>query len=117
MGTHSQFRHQTKQIATKLNFLEEKSIEFKMPKGGLSGVTKPYALSPALTAIVGKKEASRAEVTKLLWAYLKQKNLQDPENRQYFTPDDKMAKIFGTDKIRGFGMAKYLTAHLTPLDK
>ena len=81
-----------------------------MPKGG--GFTKPHKLSDELAAIVGKDEASRAECVKLLWAYLKKHNLQDPTNKQYFTPDKKMAKVFGTDKIRGFGMAKFIGDHL-----
>merc|ERR1712037_225286 len=65
--------------------------KLKMPKGG--GLTKPMKLSADLAAIVGKDEASRAECIKLLWAYLKKNNLQDPENKQYFTPDKKMAKV------------------------
>lgn len=85
--------------------------KLKMPKGG--GLTKPMKLSADLAAIVGKDEASRAECIKLLWAYLKKNNLQDPENKQYFTPDKKMAKVFGADRIRAFGMAKFLNAHLS----
>merc|ERR1712025_721408 len=81
-----------------------------MPGGGL---TAPKKLSPELADIVGKKEASRAELMKLLWAYIKEKNLQDPENKQYFVPDKKMAKVFGADKIKGFGMAKFLGPHLS----
>merc|ERR1712036_65396 len=83
----------------------------KMPKG--AGLTKPMKLSADLAAIVGKDEASRAECVKELWAYLKKNNLQDPENKQYFTPDKKMAKVFGTDRIRAFGMTKFLSAHLS----
>merc|ERR1712156_187236 len=83
----------------------------KMPKG--SGLTKPMKLSPELADIVGQKEASRAECIKQLWAHLKKNNLQDPANKQFFTPDKKMAKIFGTDRIRAFGMAKFLSAHLS----
>ena len=64
---------------------------FKMAKG--SGLTKPMKLSADLAEIVGKKEASRAECIKQLWAYLKKNNLQDPENKQFFTPDKKMAKV------------------------
>merc|ERR1712083_708209 len=82
-----------------------------MPKG--SGLTKPMKLSAELADIVGKKEASRAECIKELWAYLKKNNLQDPANKQYFTPDKKMAKVFGSDRIRAFGMAKFLSAHLS----
>jgi chromatin remodeling complex protein RSC6 len=29
-----------------------------------------------------------------LWAYIKKNNLQDPENKQFFTPDKKMAKVY-----------------------
>merc|ERR1711881_320008 len=82
-----------------------------MPKG--SGLTKPMTLSAELAEVVGKKEASRAECIKQLWAYLKKNNLQDPANKQYFTPDKKLAKIFGSDRIRAFGMAKHLSAHLS----
>merc|ERR1711953_562844 len=85
--------------------------KIKMAKG--SGLTKPMKLSADLADIVGKKEASRAECVKLLWAYLKKHNLQDPENKQYFTPDKKMAKVFGSDRIRAFGMTKFLSAHLS----
>ena len=81
-----------------------------MPKG--EGLTKSYALSADLAAIVGMTHASRGIVIKQLWAYIKEHKLQDPENKQYFTPDKKMAKVFGEDKIRGFGMAKFLSKHL-----
>lgn len=70
------------------------------------GFTKPKKLSADLAGIAGKKEASR-DVIKELWSYLK-KSLQDLENKQVFTPDKKTAKIIGTEKIRGFGMAKFL---------
>jgi upstream activation factor subunit UAF30 len=82
-----------------------------MPKG--AGLTKPMKLSGELGDIVGKKEASRDECIKQLWAYIKKNNLQDPENKQFFVPDKKMAKVFGSDRIRAFGMAKFLSAHLS----
>ena len=56
-------------------FKSEEEIEIdNMPKGG--GFTKPLKLSNDLAAIVGKEKASRAECVKLLWAYLKDKELQ-----------------------------------------
>merc|ERR1711879_1122595 len=76
----------------------------------------PEEAQPELADIVGKKEASRGELMKLLWAYLKAHNLQDPENKQYFTPDKKMAKVFGEDKIKAFSMAKYLGPHLSNIE-
>merc|ERR1711942_127788 len=86
----------------------------KMPKG--SGLTKALNLSAELADLVGVKKGeqlSRPEVVKRVWAYLKEHKLQDPENKQYFTPDAKMKPIFGTEKVRAFGMAKFLKPHLT----
>ena len=85
-----------------------------MPKG--SGLTKPLNLSDDLSNLVGAKKGeklSRPEVVKRLWAYIKENKLQDPENKQFFKPDKKMEPIFGKDKIRAFGMAKFLKTHLT----
>ena len=50
---------------------------------------------------------------KRVWAYLKEKGLRDPEDKQWFTPDEIMAPVFGDKKIRCFGMLKYLQKHLT----
>merc|ERR1711997_622947 len=85
------------------------------PSGKGSGLTKPMKVSDDLAAVVGMKEASRAQCIKMLWKYLKDHNLQDPENKQYFFPDKKMGKIFGNERIRAFGMAKFLGAHLTAI--
>merc|ERR1712027_106142 len=86
------------------------------PEKKQNGLTKPLNLSPELAAIVGAKKdekLARSEVVKRLWAYLRAQNLQDPENKQYFTPDEKMAPVFGTEKIKAFGMAKYLKTPLS----
>ena len=79
--------------------------------------TKPCKVSDDLEAIIGLSVASRAQCIKLLWAYLKDNNLQNPDNKTFFTPDRKMAKVFGKDSIRGFSMSNYLWSHLSPLDE
>jgi chromatin remodeling complex protein RSC6 len=38
---------------------------------------------------------------------------QDPENKQFFIPDKKMAKVFGNERMRAFAMSKFLSAHLS----
>ena len=50
---------------------------------------------------------------KKVWDYLKEKKLQDPKDKQWFTPDQTMAPVFGNEKISGFGMLRYLQKHLT----
>merc|ERR1712090_24213 len=59
------------------------------------------------------RETLKTRVVKRIWAYLKEKKLQDPDNKQFFTPDAKMQPIFGKEKVRAFGMAKHLKPHLT----
>ena len=83
-----------------------------MPKGGV--FTGPMKVSPELAAIIGLKEASRAQCMKHLWAYLKEHNLQDPENNQFFRPDEKLAKVFSTERISAFEVLKlkYLSVRI-----
>merc|ERR1712060_560052 len=64
-----------------------------------------------------QEQVSRPQVVKKLWAYLKEKNLQDPENKQWFTPDDLMKPIFGSERQKCFGMSKHLKDHLTNPNK
>ena len=63
-------------------------------------------------------QASLNHCVDKIWAYLRKNNLQDPQDKEYFIPDasyEKMAKVFGTEKIRVFGSFKYLFPHLTDL--
>jgi len=81
-----------------------------------NGLTKPLSLSADLADLLSvdkDDKLSRAQVVKMLWAYLKEHKLQDPQNKQWCNPDKKMEKIFGTEKFKAFGMAKYLKGHLS----
>merc|ERR1711994_83812 len=94
----------------------KKLIPNTMSEKKPNGLTKPMTLSPELATIVGAKKdekLARSEIIKRLWAYLKEKKLQDPENKQYFTPDKTMEPVFGKDRIKAFGMSKYLKEHLS----
>jgi len=73
---------------------------------------KLMRLSPELADVLGTEAAARSQVLKELWAYLKKHNLQDPVNKQFFTPDEKMAKIFGKEKMRAFSMSKFISPHI-----
>jgi DNA topoisomerase-1 len=70
-------------------------------------------LSDDLAAVVGAKEMTRGEVTKALWVYIKEKNLQDAKDKRMIVPDEKLTKIFGSaDSVSMFKMAGLLTKHM-----
>jgi len=62
-----------------------------------SGFVQPsYKLSTELSSLLGVKEATRPETTKLIWDYIKSHKLQDPANKRLIRPDDKLSKVFGS---------------------
>jgi chromatin remodeling complex protein RSC6 len=44
---------------------------------------KPF-LSTELAAVTGVEKANHFEVVKLLWVYIKEHDLQNPENKYFF---------------------------------
>ena len=69
-------------------------------------------LSPELEAVVGKGPLTRAEVTKKIWDYIKEKNLQNPSNKRNVLADDKLRAVFKKDEVTMFEMTKLVNAHL-----
>src|SRR6266498_2472598 len=55
---------------------------------------------------------SRLEVVKRLWAYIKENELQDPNDKRYIVCDERLMTIFQQNRIHSFTMNKYLTVHL-----
>ncbi|KAI5693687.1 hypothetical protein M8J76_009706 [Diaphorina citri] len=76
-----------------------------------TGFGKDCSLSPELAAIVGSDCMPRHEVVKRIWAYIKEKNLYDPTNKQFCVCDAELHKVFGVKKFRTFGMMKFLKTH------
>ena len=91
----------------------------KKKRSGLGKhLMKELKLSDDLAEFIGKKQATRQECVKVFWAHIKKNGLQDPQDKQYFTPDQKMAKLFGDQRMKGFGMAKILSTsagHVAPI--
>ncbi|ORX91807.1 SWIB-domain-containing protein [Basidiobolus meristosporus CBS 931.73] len=77
-----------------------------------SGFNKPYLLSPLLAEIVGAEELPRPEVTKRIWQYIKERDLQDPQDKRYIACDEKLKEVFETDRVHMFTMNKLLSQHL-----
>lgn len=79
-----------------------------------SGLSKPMNVSEELAAVIGEGPMARSEVTKKIWAYIKENNLQDPENKRNIVADEKLKAVFdGKDVVNMFEMTKLVSAHLT----
>ena len=86
-----------------------KSTEGKKP----NALQKQLQPSKELATVVGAEPLSRGEVVSKVWEYIKQHDLQNPENRREILADDKLRKVFGKDKVTMFEMNKHLAQHLT----
>ncbi|KAH8510815.1 hypothetical protein H0E87_008372 [Populus deltoides] len=79
-------------------------------RGG--GFTKLCSLSPQLQELVGVPELARTGVVKKLWAYIREKNLQDPKNKRNIICDESLRALFDVDSIDMFQMNKALSKHI-----
>jgi upstream activation factor subunit UAF30 len=67
----------------------------------------------ALAAVIGSEPQPRTEVTKRIWDYIKQNNLQDPKDKRTIKADAKLKKVFdGKDAVSMFEMTKLVNSHL-----
>ncbi|MCD7450867.1 hypothetical protein HAX54_008841 [Datura stramonium] len=81
------------------------------------GFNKPCALSPQLQKLIGESELGRAEVVKKIWAYIREKNLQNPQNKRKILCDEVLSGIFRVKTIDMFQMNKVLSKHIWPIDE
>lgn len=85
----------------------------KGKRGAGSGYNRPLKLSEELAAVTGlKKDASRPEVTKAIWVYIKKHKLQDPKNKRLIRPDKALAKVIGKEPVDMMQLARVLAPHL-----
>ncbi|KAL3730349.1 hypothetical protein ACJRO7_027370 [Eucalyptus globulus] len=76
------------------------------------GIMKPRPVSPEMQALVGVPEIPRTQALKLIWAYIKEHNLQDPENKKVIMCDEKLKKIFaGKDRVGFLEIAGLISPH------
>ena len=69
-------------------------------------------LSEELSAFLGEETLPRTEVTKRVWKYIKEHNLQDPTDKRQVICDACMKRVLGVDKVHMFTMTKLISKHL-----
>jgi chromatin remodeling complex protein RSC6 len=77
---------------------------------------KPLNLSSELQAVVGESQLSRPQVTKKVWEYIKDNNLQNPDDKRNIMADDKLRPVFGKEEVTMFEMTKLISNHLEDPD-
>ncbi|MBC5781456.1 hypothetical protein H8N03_00785 [Ramlibacter sp. USB13] len=78
-----------------------------------SAFMKALKPSPQLAAVIGPDPVPRTEVTKKLWDYIKQNNLQNPANKRNILCDDKLKAVMGKDEVTMFEMTGLVGKHLS----
>jgi upstream activation factor subunit UAF30 len=88
----------------------------KSGRKGNPAFMRPLQLSEPLAAICGGKDVlPRTEVTKRLWAYIKENELQSKKDGRIIKPDKKLAKVLGSEPINMMKMTKKVQKHLSPI--
>lgn len=75
------------------------------------GVRGKMKLSKELLALTKEDNLTRGEVTKRIWAYVKEKDLQDPKNKKMIVPDKLLEPILGKEPVHMLKLASALSKH------
>jgi upstream activation factor subunit UAF30 len=108
-----------KNVTKDLKAAEKKSkkMNAKKSKREPSGFAKPAVISNELCDFLGKPygtEMARTEVTKYLTTYIKDNQLQQPEDKRKITPDKKLynlLKLKKEDQVTYFNLQKWMKPH------
>lgn len=74
----------------------------------------PLTPSAVLAAVIGNKPASRPDIIKKVWAYIKKQGLQDTVNKRMINADDKLKALFGgQSQVSMFDLAKIVSSNVT----
>ncbi|HVR97530.1 MAG TPA: SWIB/MDM2 domain-containing protein [Thermoanaerobaculia bacterium] len=73
----------------------------------------PVTPDDALAAVIGSEPMPRTEITKRIWDYIRNNNLQDPNDKRTIKADAKLKKVFnGQDSVSMFEMTKLVNSHV-----
>ena len=85
-----------------------------------SGFAKPNKISEELCDFIGVPhgtEKSRTDITRFINSYVKEHNLNKPDNKRIILPDDKLKKILNVkegDVVTFFVLQRLISHHFPP---
>ncbi len=91
---------------------EEENHKKTVKSGRGAAFQVPVCLSPELANVLHMTTASRPQVVKKMWAYIRQHALQNPSDKRTILLDEAMQDVFGRRSFTMFSMNKYLSRHL-----
>ena len=74
-------------------------------------------LSPALSELLNETQLSRPQTVKKIWEYVKERELQDPEDKRQIRCDEPLRAVFKQDRVHMFTMNKILSQNLYAIDE
>jgi chromatin remodeling complex protein RSC6 len=104
------------ELLVKSKHMQKKYTKRKVPNIK-SGFVKPVKLSTTLSDVIGvdnNELVARSVVNKKINEYIKNHNLQVPDNKQTFVIDAKLSTLFGLEEgsvVHYFKMQTYLKSH------
>ena len=119
---HNNLKILYKEVLKERKELQKKSNKNnkkKKKKNNLSGFAVPTKITKELAEFLNLEpdtEISRTDVTSLICKYIKDNNLQNPDNKKIILPDDKLKKLFNgylseEDQLEFFNIQSYLKYH------
>lgn len=128
MGVYEELSEQRKTITrimanvkrcyTKVERRLQSKASSKPKEHRQSGLTKPFPVSNSLCTFMSVPEGTqlaRAEVTKYLHKYIKEKDLYDEGNKQFIRPDGSLRALLNIhdeeEQLHIFSMQKKMNTH------
>lgn len=117
-GLYSKLKLLEKAVNKEVRVLN-KSVNRNKTKGNRkpSGFAKSSKISESLCVFMNKpvgSEVARTEVTKYIINYIKEHNLQRPENKKFINPDNSLKSLLEVpegDELSYFNLQKYMNKH------
>jgi hypothetical protein len=114
---HSLLKVLSKEYEKQQKIIEKAQKKRQNAKNSPSGFAKPNKISDELCDFVGVPygtEKSRTDITRFINLYVKEHNLNKPENKRFILPDDKLKKILNVgdnEEINYFILQKLISHH------